>query len=190
MKSDPHRPWILVVDDDEAIRCALVEMLGSEGYIVEPASNGGEAITRLSSTSGSERCLVLLDLAMPVMNGWEVLEELSRRPPTGNVAVVTMSALGAPHGPTAIEAAGHLRKPLVLDELFTVIEQHCGTTRRSSAWSRLESTPIGRLRRSVPPRLLRGRSRNREIYRLARSCARLAARRRRALSDSPPITRH
>src|SRR5689334_626436 len=68
---------VLVVDDDPGIRESVTEVLSTEGYRVLEAADGVEALNRLDGLDG--RCVVLLDLAMPRMNGLELLSELSGR---------------------------------------------------------------------------------------------------------------
>jgi CheY-like chemotaxis protein len=94
---DDRPPTILLVDDDDEIREALGELLSDEGYAVEQAEDGRAALHALERM-GDARCLVLLDLMMPVMDGWELLRALDdagRRVP-----VIAVSALGgiAPPG--------------------------------------------------------------------------------------------
>jgi CheY-like chemotaxis protein len=64
---------VLVVEDDQELREAVGSILQEEGCSVRSASNGAEALTLLH---GQERpCIILLDLMMPVMNGWQFLEQ-------------------------------------------------------------------------------------------------------------------
>src|ERR1700682_3707878 len=69
---------ILVVEDDRPIRETLRELLEGEGYAVTTAANGKEALESIRALRG--RCLVLLDLQMPVMTGEELLDSLARDP--------------------------------------------------------------------------------------------------------------
>lgn len=68
---------VMVIDDDKAIRESISEILKLKGYNVVPCSNGKEGINFLRK---SAPCLILLDLMMPVMNGWEFLEEIESFP--------------------------------------------------------------------------------------------------------------
>src|SRR5262245_36830107 len=65
---------VLVVEDDDGIRESIVEILRDEGYLVHEASNGREALEQLKD--GQRPCVVLLDLMMPVMSGWQFLQEI------------------------------------------------------------------------------------------------------------------
>ncbi len=119
-ESPVERPSILVVDDDQDIREAVAEVLAGEGYSTRTAGNGQEALAVLS---GLERpCLVLLDLMMPVMDGYEVLARLRENPVWRGfpVVVCTASRSTAPEG-----ASGILRKPFEVDELLSLVGGHC-----------------------------------------------------------------
>jgi CheY-like chemotaxis protein len=110
---------VLVVDDDDAIRETVRDLLEEEGYDVLVAKNGREALDLLEK---AVRCpgLVLLDLMMPVMTGWEVLEELQQREQYAGIPVVIVSAMCAPG------AAAFLPKPVKLGRLLEVVAQYCG----------------------------------------------------------------
>jgi CheY-like chemotaxis protein len=122
--SETHPPassrTVLVVDDDPGIRESVTEVLSSEGYRVLEAADGVEALLRLDRVEG--RCVVLLDLAMPRMNGLEFLTQLKSRLRTERFPVVVMSAnahLGELESPQVVAL---LRKPFELDELLRWVE--------------------------------------------------------------------
>ncbi|HXN31831.1 MAG TPA: response regulator [Polyangiaceae bacterium] len=104
---------VLVVDDDEAIRQVIAEVLRDEGYDVVCAENGVQALRELHKESRPD--LMLLDLMMPVMSGWEVLEELQASDTLSRVPVVVVSAMSAPG------VFEHLSKPIDLDDLLTTV---------------------------------------------------------------------
>lgn len=81
---------ILVVDDDEAIREVLKMSLEMEGYPVMTATNGKEALDILSRSPNQG--LILLDLMMPVMNGWEFVEEFQKVEKYSNIPIILISA--------------------------------------------------------------------------------------------------
>lgn len=117
----PGRP-ILVVDDDPAIRALVVEALTDDGYPVVQAADGFEALALVGS---ADPCLVLLDMRMPVMDGWAFArayrEQGGRRAP-----VVVMTAARDAHAWAAeIGADGALPKPFDLTELVEVVERFC-----------------------------------------------------------------
>lgn len=113
---------VLVVDDQPDIRNVIAAILEAEGYRVETAANGREALERLSAHAPS---LILLDLHMPVMTGWELHERLLAE--GLHITVVFMTA-----GEQAcIEAdrwgaAGCLPKPFELDDLVGVVHRFAG----------------------------------------------------------------
>jgi CheY-like chemotaxis protein len=108
-----RRPSVLVVDDDEAIRQVISEVLLDEGYEVVCAENGVQALSELHKERPPD--LVLLDLMMPVMSGWEVLEELQSSDELSRIPVVVVSAMA---GPGVHE---HLSKPIDLEDLLSTV---------------------------------------------------------------------
>jgi CheY-like chemotaxis protein len=122
--SEPHpplsSPTVLVVDDDPGIRESVSEVLSTEGYQVLEAADGAEALRRLDGVDG--RCVVLLDLAMPRMNGFELLTELTGRPGTERFPVVVMSANAHLDELSFPQVVALLRKPFELDELLRWVE--------------------------------------------------------------------
>ena len=120
-----HDHNILIVEDDLAIRDALVQILEDEGYAVTGVANGLEAIAHLRKRSVPP-CLILLDLMMPVMNGWQFRAEQRQDPTLAPIPVVVISADGSVQQKAAsIDAVGYLRKPIMLDTLLDTIEQYC-----------------------------------------------------------------
>jgi CheY-like chemotaxis protein len=113
---------ILVVEDDADVRETLVLVLESEGFDVRAARDGREALEVLRG--GFRPRLILLDLMMPVMNGWEFRAEMKRDPELASIPVVFVSALEpAPDRAAALDAAGFLHKPFDLDELLETVER-------------------------------------------------------------------
>jgi CheY-like chemotaxis protein len=106
---------VLVVDDDEAIRDVIAEVLRDEGYLVTCAENGQRALDALHREGRPD--LLLLDLMMPVMSGWEVLEQLKDGDALYNVPIVIISAMASPG------AYEHLAKPIDLDRLLEAVER-------------------------------------------------------------------
>jgi DNA-binding response OmpR family regulator len=111
---------ILVVDDDEDIRESLRMILEDEGYDVRTAADGAAAVAAMCS---ERPCFVVLDLMMPIMNGWEVAGWMREQVRIAEVpvAVVTATPEWAP-----ADTACVMRKPVNLDELLAIIERHCG----------------------------------------------------------------
>ena len=75
-------------------------------------------------SGGGAPCVVLLDLVMPVMDGWQFLTSVQADPALSQIPIVVVSAHAATHAPAG--SAGLLRKPFAFQELFQTVEQHCG----------------------------------------------------------------
>lgn len=111
---------ILIVEDDEDFRALMVEALESSGFSVRAARDGLEALAVLRA-SGGPRYLVLLDLMMPGMNGWEFVAAVRGDPRLrGNPIVVT--TVVPEDAPRAVDAI--LQKPFDLEALEQAIVQH------------------------------------------------------------------
>jgi CheY-like chemotaxis protein len=118
-------PQILVVEDDPAIRGLLSELLRDDGYEVREASNGVEALRAVSSERPD---LIVLDLMMPVMDGWTFVEECHRKPCCDDVPIVVTSAShDLPQTAEKLSAFGVrtcLAKPFDVAGLLTLIERY------------------------------------------------------------------
>ena len=112
---------MLVVEDDEDVREAVATILSDEGYLVVTACHGREALELLER--GARPCLVLLDLMMPVMDGWEVLEEMQHHAWMSTIPVIVLSA-SRDAGPPAPNVRRYLKKPVGLDVLLREVEAH------------------------------------------------------------------
>lgn len=111
------RPKILLVDDDPAIREMLGRILSQEGYAVLPAANGQEA---LELAAASEVDLLLLDLNLPVRNGWETFEQITTEHPLLPIIIIT--ARPNQLFPALAAGAGALmEKPLDFSKLLQTI---------------------------------------------------------------------
>ncbi|MBA2305700.1 MAG: response regulator [Acidobacteria bacterium] len=117
---------ILVVEDNDDVREMMAVTLELEGHEVATAVNGRDALEKLHS--GGRPCLILLDLMMPVMNGWEFRRALERDPEFHDVPVVVVSAATGEMIQRA-EAVVHLPKPLDMDELLEVVCDFCDRSR-------------------------------------------------------------
>lgn len=120
---EKRRATVVVIEDDDAIRESMQDLLVMEGYSVMGFSNGKEAMDGL--TSLTEPCLILLDWMMPIMDGAEFLEarkNLNGIARTAPVIVVSAVAGKIAEAPTA---TGFLRKPLDLDVLLDIVQRHC-----------------------------------------------------------------
>jgi CheY-like chemotaxis protein len=111
---------LLVVEDDDDFRKSLVETLQQEGYRVAEVSNGRQALEWLRQ--GERPRLVLLDLWMPTMDGWQLRQAL-QRPPFDDLPIVVMSAARA-QGARILGVADVLEKPFSVDRLLAVLALH------------------------------------------------------------------
>ena len=110
---------VLVVDDDSSILDTVTSILTAEGFQVMAANGGQQALELLSSWHPT---LVLLDMRMPIMDGWAVAEAM--RDAGSRVPIVVMTAAeSAKKWADEIGAAGHLAKPFLLDELIDCVER-------------------------------------------------------------------
>jgi CheY-like chemotaxis protein len=117
---------ILLVDDDLSIRTALAEILEDEGYHVVGAANGQEALRYLQQQKDAP-CLILLDLMMPIMNGWDFRREQQQDPQLASIPVVVISADNSvPQKAASLAATGYLQKPIDLERLIATVSQYCG----------------------------------------------------------------
>jgi CheY-like chemotaxis protein len=111
---------VLVVDDEIDIRQAVAEVLADEGYEVFDAGDGAEALRKCRAFHPS---VVLLDLMMPGMNGWEFLDAQRHDPDVAKIPVVVLSALARS---SSVDAQAFIQKPFDLDELLAVVKR-CAT---------------------------------------------------------------
>ena len=116
---------ILVVEDDGDVRERVVAVLRGGGPAVAEASNGLEALERLRSGSPRPQ-LILLDLMMPVMDGWDFRFEQKRDAALAQIPIVLVSAdVGLKEKTGAMEAAGYLTKPLSEEALLAMVQRLC-----------------------------------------------------------------
>lgn len=118
-----HRS-VLVVEDDHDIRESICEALTILGYSVQMAANGKEALDLLERISPP--CMILLDLMMPVMDGWQFREVQSVHPRMKEIPVVVVSADNhvAEKG-RRLGAANHMKKPVDFRSLQSMVETYC-----------------------------------------------------------------
>jgi CheY-like chemotaxis protein len=117
--------FVLVVDDDPDIRESLETVLGIHGHAVATAADGAEAITFLRR-EGAQPCVILLDLMMPGMNGFDFRALQQSDPLLAGIPVVIITGAGVmvdQH--TSALAAEILRKPFDLKSLLRTVERFC-----------------------------------------------------------------
>jgi CheY-like chemotaxis protein len=122
-------PQILVVEDDDAIRGLVTEVLRDDGYDVREATNGVEALDQLRLERPD---LIVLDLMMPVMDGWAFVEECRRKPDCDDVPIVVTSAShDLPRTAERLRSFGVrtcLAKPFDVDGLLALVERYAPST--------------------------------------------------------------
>ncbi|MGH7528925.1 MAG: response regulator [Gemmatimonadales bacterium] len=123
-ESAKRQKRILLVEDDEAIRDSLAELLQSDGYAVAAVDNGLAALEKLRW--GMRPSLILLDLRMPVMTGWEFRAELQKVPVLADIPVVAMTT-GRWKPDDLKQFAEQVEKPLNLEALRAVVSRYCRT---------------------------------------------------------------
>src|SRR4051794_31643739 len=119
---DEKQHAILVVEDDALIRESIKDAVEMEGFDVHTAVHGGDALQLLNE--GLRPCVILLDLMMPVMNGWELLELLSARTQLASIPVVVLTA-ASENVLKGLKVKDLIRKPLELDNLLARINAYC-----------------------------------------------------------------
>ena len=115
---------VLVVEDDDALREAMVDVLRLENYDAVGAANGDEALAILRE--GRLPHVIFLDLGMPVMDGWEFCRVLQASPNLAEIPIAIVSALSEPRRlPDRKRDAGLFRKPVDLDLLLGTARSFC-----------------------------------------------------------------
>jgi CheY-like chemotaxis protein len=115
---------ILVVEDDQVLRESLCDALVMEGYRVVGVEDGAAALSHLRA-SAEPPCLILLDLMMPVMDGWALRKATLAEPALATIPVVVMTAAAAPQFSAPPEVARVLHKPLHMDLVVDAVQAHC-----------------------------------------------------------------
>ena len=118
------RATILLAEDNSDTREAIAQVLAVEGYTVITAVHGKQALEQLQA--GLRPALILLDLMMPVMDGWEFRKAQLGEPALAAIPVVLISAHDeVARAGTALHAAGVVRKPVDIEEMLRTIEALC-----------------------------------------------------------------
>ncbi len=113
---------VLIVEDDADLREMMAQLLTLEGFNAATVSNGREALAYLQSNAAPD--VILLDLMMPVMDGWEFRREQQRHREMADVPVIILSALDQARA-TDVTADAFLKKPLDFDRLLELIRRYC-----------------------------------------------------------------
>jgi len=109
---------VLIVEDEVTTRDALIELLGKDGREIVTAGDGQEAMERL--TRDPRPRVILLDLMMPRMDGWEFLRRQSADPSIANIPTIVLSGSKLPAG-----AKHQLSKPVDVERLRALVDQYC-----------------------------------------------------------------
>jgi CheY-like chemotaxis protein len=119
---------VMIVEDDPDVRETIAEILVDAAYQPLLASNGKEALEHLRSAA-PKPCVILLDIMMPVMNGWEFRAQQRSEAGLSAIPVVVITAhADASRAATEMEAAGFLRKPVKLESLLASVSHFCERT--------------------------------------------------------------
>ncbi len=119
-----ERSAILIVDDDPGVLEVLETLLSEEGYPVATAWNGREALSYLAR--GEAPSLILLDIMMPVMDGYAFRAAQRANPLLSAIPVVVLSAGERSERITAMSPAAYLKKPFDVDALLALVTKYCG----------------------------------------------------------------
>ena len=113
-------PPVLLVDDDVAVRRMIARFLTADGFVVVEANNGLEALTYLRTGAGAS--VIVLDLRMPVMDGWAFRREQRLDPVLSGIPVVVLSGADADRFPE-LEAAEAFEKPVRMTQVAGAVRR-------------------------------------------------------------------
>lgn len=119
----PQPVRVLFVEDDGAARSGYTEFLTAQGYTVIPAANGNDALTAAPTMNVD---VIVLDLGLPDVDGWEVARTLKAAPATAHVPIIALTGADLPHERVSAMRAGcdrHLAKPCTPADLIDAIER-------------------------------------------------------------------
>jgi CheY-like chemotaxis protein len=126
MSARANASHVLIVEDDRDIRESVAEILVDEGYSVSAAADGREALDLLRG-AGRRPDIILLDLMMPVMNGFQFREEQLKEPALAAIPVLIVTAdANARSKAETLNAAGFVQKPLKIQPLLDLLETLLG----------------------------------------------------------------
>jgi CheY-like chemotaxis protein len=127
--SVPESRKLLIVEDDRDVREVLESFLTVEGYATDAVGNGQEALDYLRAATELPR-LILLDLRMPVLDGWQFLRERAADPAVAGIPVVVVTALPRSGDPAGLGVAEIIAKPVDVATLVEKIDWHYCRPRR------------------------------------------------------------
>lgn len=116
---------VMIVEDDADLREGLAYLIYRQGYGVVTAGNGQEALASLEGLDPPP-CLIILDLMMPEMNGWELRDRLLSSPRLKDVPVLLVSGVAdLETEASGLKAVDFLNKPVDFDRLYELIGEYC-----------------------------------------------------------------
>jgi CheY-like chemotaxis protein len=115
---------VLIVEDDADLREMMAQLLTLEGYHTETVANGREALKYLNEAPRPD--VILLDLMMPIMDGWEFRKRQQNDPNLADVPVIVLTALDQAQARASdLNGVDFLKKPLDFDRLLELVRRHC-----------------------------------------------------------------
>ena len=119
-----QRPAVLIIEDNEPVRRLLLDVIGGEGFEVLGATTGAEALEQLRR--GVNVCVILLDLMLPGMSGFEFRQQQQRDPALAHIPVVIISAYARMHTTVRrLDAVAYFEKPIDIDRLLETVARYC-----------------------------------------------------------------
>jgi len=118
-----HSAVVFIVEDEQDIREALKTLFELEGYRVQTAVNGSDAILKLDCLSNS--VVLLVDLMMPIMNGWEFIEAVRKKYTKADVPIIVMSAAADRASSIRDQVNAIIRKPIEVDDILNLVDREC-----------------------------------------------------------------
>jgi CheY-like chemotaxis protein len=119
---------VLIIEDEPDLRETLKDLFEISGYDVITAGNGRDGLNVLQQSPKSP-CIILLDLMMPVMNGWQFLDAIKQAYPQflSSKSVVVVSAAADIRDPQSLYGCDVVRKPADIDKLLSLAQQCCAS---------------------------------------------------------------
>lgn len=124
-RDEPAPRSVLVVEDDTPIAVELAELLNDQGYSVRIARDGSDALMQLQA--GFRPSVILLDLVMPVMDGWTLRRKLLDQPNLATIPVVVITGVASPKAAELERVEEIVRKPFDIQSLLTIVDRHVGS---------------------------------------------------------------